>query len=77
MASGPHTTVSDKADINALKAEFKAELKSLEQRMAIKLGGMLIVGLGVLVTIDRLLGLGLLILPMRSRSWSAFLFSAF
>ena len=45
-----------KADINALTAKFKADLQSLEQRMTIKLGGMLIIGLGVLLTIDRLFG---------------------
>ena len=63
VSSALDDTVATKADIkevrvdiNALKAKFEADLKSLEQRMTIKLGGMLVVGIGVIFTIDRLLG---------------------
>ena len=43
-------TVATKSDI----AELRAEIRELEQRMTIKLGGLLVLALGLLTAINRL-----------------------
>ncbi|MCB2055483.1 MAG: hypothetical protein KDE35_14725 [Geminicoccaceae bacterium] len=42
-------------DINELRQEMRHEMASLEQRMTIKLGGMMVVALGVMTALVKLL----------------------
>lgn len=43
------------ADISQLRIDTARDLREMEMRMVIKLGGMLVVGIGLIVTLQRLL----------------------
>ncbi|MEL6894689.1 MAG: hypothetical protein AAFP90_01115 [Planctomycetota bacterium] len=44
------------AEFELVRQEFRSEMASLEQRLTIKLGGMMLVGLGVIVALQQLIG---------------------
>ena len=57
-------TVATKADLLTLEAglrselqEVRSEMRALEQRMTIKLGGLLVIGLGLMTALDKLLSI--------------------
>ena len=45
-----------KADLNSFRKEVASDMKMLEQRMTIKLGGLLVIGIGIMTAIQQLLG---------------------
>lgn len=49
------TKVRLQADISQLRIDTARDLREMEMRMVIKLGGMLVVGIGLIVTLQRLL----------------------
>ena len=46
--------LATKADLERLRAEFMGELKALESRLMIRLGGLYLAGMGVVVAILKL-----------------------
>jgi hypothetical protein len=49
-----HDNVASKADIAAIRADIAAvrgEMREMEQRIVIRLGGMIVIGTGVLIAI--------------------------
>jgi len=49
-----HDNVASKADIAAIRADLAAirgEMREMEQRIVIRLGGMIVIGTGVLIAI--------------------------
>ena len=49
-----HDNVASKADITAIRADLAAirgEMREMEQRIVIRLGGMIVIGTGVLIAI--------------------------
>ena len=53
--AGLATKTDLKSEVATLRFELKADMRDLEQRMMIKLGGMLVVTVGVLVAAQRFL----------------------
>ncbi len=53
IAMGEH--MATKADLKSLEERLNARIDSLEQRMTIRLGGLIVIGVAVLATIDKLL----------------------
>ena len=43
-------------DMDEMETRLRAELRALELRMTIKLGGLLVLAVGLMTMIDRLLG---------------------
>ena len=48
-------TLATKRDLKELELRLKSEMHAAEQRMTIKLGGMLVVAVGMIVTLQKLL----------------------
>lgn len=62
FAEGMGETLATKADVSALRSDLektetalRSDLEKLEQRMTIRLGGMMVVGLGIVVALLKLL----------------------
>jgi len=52
--SSESADLATKTDLRELKAELKADMRELELRMTIKLGGMLVVAVGVIAALIKL-----------------------
>lgn len=48
------SNLATKRDIEELKTELKRDIKELEQKMTIKLGGLIVVTIGVLVALSNI-----------------------
>ena len=48
------SNLATKRDIEELKTELKRDIKELEQRMTIKLGGLIVVTIGILVALSNI-----------------------
>ena len=48
------SNLATKRDIEELKIEFKRDIRELEQRMTIKLGGLIVVTVGVLMALSNI-----------------------
>ena len=48
------SNLATKRDIQELKTEFKRDIRELEQRMIIKLGGLIVITLGILVALSNI-----------------------
>ena len=46
--------VATKEDLKALEGRIETKIEALEQRMVIKLGSLIVIGVGFLVLLDRL-----------------------
>lgn len=54
FAEGMLDNLATRADIAELRTELRHEMHSVEQRMTIRMGGMIVAAVGFLVMIDRL-----------------------